>query len=1453
MANERLVKKMSAASGGSRTTATWSFWVRRITLDHSGTPSYIIEHKNGEASGVTNRWAIRFRYDHLNFIANSGFWVDTKQLFRDCTDWYHFVIAVNTNATGINNKFKIWVNGSQLDLTGMVTQANTSGNAGFGEKDEEIAIGYSLEDSVGPQSMNMSQFTYVNNQQMQATDFGKYNSNNRWSPLSPSVIRTNVNSGGGFGVNGFLLPLSQELDNQGEVANNSCSYHDNVNENNYRTVWDSSDITGNSRKYYARIAPSPWTKYSGSSLYSPGTFRENGTAGDGIGRWTSKSALFHGGSKQLDDLSNAASWTIEAWIKQTRLSTNANGSGVWLNINNSNGSNLILLRSKNGMSTGWDAYFAGSVSDDLHDSTHSAWNYDWQHQAVVWDGTKVKYFCDGKCIGEYSAGNLISTGSYFTLFNETDSAAPALGLDNHCPGMHLDSLRITSGQALYTSSSNTVGYQAFTPGDITSKTTFTTDGDTSTSNITGTVTHLLSLPATTAAEIVKDKGTSTETATSDWNPHWIRTGTNQYPNLCGDAKFGRSSINFVNSIGSTSTTHYNAALIEDRIGDSGNSGLTTTANQFKDVFNGNYTLEFWYKVYSTEGRGGYYTRVFDLGGGNTLDQYQIILAVQNGDVASYGAPPGVPWLFSNSGPHSYAASAKDSGPSYTTPNGGNSILGDGKWHHYAITRSGNITRQFFDGSLFLRHTNANTVYQPISGQPAIIGAVSDNADHANGDTYNSLNARFQGAINQFRVVADQALYISNFTPGNLNHLTTYSTDGTTQGNSITGTIKTLLAPDVQTIGTDVSTSDTTSNNGFDDFGFDTSERNIKDNPSNVFCTMTDNDATNARKNATVTYKRVKDLSGSAKEAFTGSMSVSGGKWYFEILQGSGNTGDWLHTGGGMAIGWRTTQNKPDGSVDLGAGSSWGSFSTSFGIRTGMSGADSDRLLIDVNQTFSTASGKGSDNVAESRALIHPSNGTNFGNTYGIVSVGIACDFDNGIITMYVNGEQTFTRTDSSIGRGTPSSRWAPAILLETGTSSQDVFQFNFGDTSALNNIRNTNFSDDNGYGRFIMKPPTGYLALCAKNIETSHNDIIDGSQHMKCVNIDTTGSSMDIDVGFTPALIMVKRRASNVYYPFTFDKLRGLSNTTYGTLRTPITDAGNSQSYMTSYLSTGGGDAVNGFTLDGNSNVNDSSDETIAWCWRADDSFTPTGTSISNATGLKNVTAGFSMMKWDGASGGGNITHGLNRAPDFVIYKNIAATNNWDIYHSFTEGFHKSAGDLCDGFIMGAATQRSNSVAVPSSTNLNLVDTYTNGANKIMIAYAWHAVPGYSAFGKFICANTSNQDGIGAPDVNGPFIYCGFKPAFIVVKRTDAANDWGIRDNARQTENPRTKVLRWNLQGNYGAADSLNETTADAYAIDFTSEGFQIKSGAGETMASSAEFIYAAWAEKPAWAANAVV
>ena len=1427
MAKKYFKKKFGNTSAGNRQVATWSFWVRRIDLDSSTAAHYIIEYSNSESNNVTNRFAIRWREDKLWVIANQGYWFTTDKMFRDTTNWYHIVLAADTSQSNIANRLKLWVNGELQSTTGWTNTDIGAGNAGFGGVNELISIGGGTVDTNVNRTMLLAHFVYVNGQQMQATDFGK-SSDGKWLPIDPATIKSNVSSGGGFGTNGFYLPMESDVWYGNNGYSSRSAWHDRrAAGTTYR--WNWNNLSGNATSQYtSKIqAQSADTKYADAALVSPAPFGEGATAGNGMNRYTSKNSLQAGNDEGIKTLSNATSYTLEFWVKKKDRNYAAyQGAGAWFNINASDGANLLLFRDKNGITAGWDVWVGGAANNYIGSNTHSGYNHQWQHIAWVWNGTVSKMYCDGNYVGTLTHGNVIGANARITAFNESDAND---GYDNHSPGTAIESWRFVANQTLYTGGTN-AGDSVFTPGDIRSATTFTTDGGSTTSNITGTVTHLFYLDKEHVSEICNDKGRLS--ADSHFRPHWVHCGYNRVPHLSGDSKFGKSSIQF------NDNELYGGVLIENRLGYAGNN----TGSQFDDVFNGDFTLEFWYKVASVN-TPTYYPRVFDLGGGNTANQFQIIVAKNAGDHAStsYAAGVGVPFLWSNG--DSYFPTTRDSGPTYTnTPT---TILNDGIWHHYALTRSGNVFRQFFDGNLFKQNTMAKN-WGASSSAPAVIGSVSDVAGAAL-SSYNFAQSggEFRGSIDQFRVTDAQALYTSNFTPGDLGSTTTYSTNGTGQNNSITGQVVCLLDPDVKTAASDISASDTVSTNGFEMHNVEESSEKCLESPTNVFCALTDIDNTATDGGPTkMTWGRAYGMSQSVKEVYGGSMGCRSGKWYFEVIDGA-DIDDWSGSGGGIGIGWITAEQRRNGDTDFGGALDYGTYSSSFGARTGSTNLTG--LRFQINQQQFTGSDD-TDDISSSRGLKR-------GTTQGNDVLGVATDLDAGTITYYVNGTQVYTRTESSIGRG--EHLWQPAVQLETGTSADmNNFSWNFGDSAATNTSqRDSYFADENGYGRFHMKPPTGYLAICSKNLESNHNStaITDGSQHMQCVAYAGTGSSLNVQTNFKPALLMIKDRDSNTTNQFWFDRLRGVSNATYGTVRPTTTGAATSSAnYMTDFKSTADGDSINGFTVN-SAETNTSGARNIAWCWRADDSFTPTGSSISNATGLRNTTAGFSMMKWDGASGGGNITHGLNRAPDFVISKNVAQNNNWDIYHISVEGPQKAANALCDGLIFTNATQRGNSVRVPSSTHLNLVDGYTNGDNKVMVAYCWHAVAGYSAFGRYTCATSENQDGFTSPDVNGPFIYCGFKPAFVMMKRVDAANDWGIRDNARNTENPRTRVLRWNTQGTAGDAGYLEEQDQGAYGVNFTSEGFQIVSGAGETMANNGEYIYAAWAEKPAWAANAVV
>ena len=244
--------------------------------------------------------------------------------------------------------------------------------------------------------------------------------------------------------------------------------------------------------------------------------------------------------------------------------------------------------------------------------------------------------------------------------------------------------------------------------------------------------------------------------------------------------------------------------------------------------------------------------------------------------------------------------------------------------------------------------------------------------------------------------------------------------------------------------------------------------------------------------------------------------------------------------------------------------------------------------------------------------------------------------------------------------------------------------------------------------------------------------------------------------------------------------------------------------------------------------VNTSAESLVLWQWAAN------GTGSSNTDGdlassvSVNSTAGFSVVSYTGhsASTASTVGHGLGATADLVIVKNRAVADGWSIYH-------KDCGATEElRFTATAASANSaiwnNTAPSTSAPWVFTVGTShsTNGPSEAMIAYVWKEVEGYSKFGSYT----------GSGNADGPFIYTGFKPAFLMVKRTDAISDWEMRDFVRDPYNEVTHNLRANLV-------DVESPTADA--IDFTSNGFKIRNTASSWNTDTGTYIYMAWAENP--------
>ena len=200
-----------------------------------------------------------------------------------------------------------------------------------------------------------------------------------------------------------------------------------------------------------------------------------------------------------------------------------------------------------------------------------------------------------------------------------------------------------------------------------------------------------------------------------------------------------------------------------------------------------------------------------------------------------------------------------------------------------------------------------------------------------------------------------------------------------------------------------------------------------------------------------------------------------------------------------------------------------------------------------------------------------------------------------------------------------------------------------------------------------------------------------------------------------------------------------------------------------------------------------------------------------------NTKAGFSIVTYCGnADGNSTFGHGLDQAPEIFFLKSRDNTEEWRVYYTIADGSY-------DFMYLNATNSVMHSgYALPTATLINKADD----ANERMVAYCWHSVPGYSAFGSYIANGSSD----------GTFVETGFKPAFVLIKRhTDGANYWEIRDNKRDPHNPMTQRLFPNR----------NDTTSDGEGFDMISNGFKIRNNGSGSNYDGKLYIYMAFAERP--------
>ena len=314
-------------------------------------------------------------------------------------------------------------------------------------------------------------------------------------------------------------------------------------------------------------------------------------------------------------------------------------------------------------------------------------------------------------------------------------------------------------------------------------------------------------------------------------------------------------------------------------------------------------------------------------------------------------------------------------------------------------------------------------------------------------------------------------------------------------------------------------------------------------------------------------------------------------------------------------------------------------------------------------------------------------------------------------------------------------------------------------------------------------------------------------------------SPRNITTGHATDLVWVKFRSSAFNHRL-FDNVRGGSKKLISN-NTDAEDTGATND-VTAFISTG-------FTI--GANINNSADGTVVgWSWKAN------GTGSSNTSGTitstvsANTTSGFSIVSYTGnGATAASIGHGLNVTPAMMIVKKRSATHEWCIWH-------KSLSSATQSYLQFDTLAAQTSVNVWGNTaptsSLFYVGpaSVTNGSSATFIAYCFAEIKGYSRFGSYT--------GNGSAD--GTFVYTGFKPAFVIVKRyNDAGYDWLMYDNKRQVEfNVVDDFLKPNL--------SDAETTGNAnQSLDFLSNGIKFRGSGASSNGSGSTYIYMAFAENP--------
>ena len=569
---------------------------------------------------------------------------------------------------------------------------------------------------------------------------------------------------------------------------------------------------------------------------------------------------------------------------------------------------------------------------------------------------------------------------------------------------------------------------------------------------------------------------------------------------------------------------------------------------------------------------------------------------------------------------------------------------------------------------------------------------------------------------------------------------------------------------------------------------------VIDTPTNSFATI-QLDMRGPRNNfadtsGTLSEGGLKLVLNGTGDDFGATMFVSEGRWYHEVkLVNSQNHG----------AGWADLNDFYNDEL---TGSTEGIVNTDQHYGTGEEGSGS--VIVNNGSTSASPSQFADDDV-----------------------LGFALDLDSAIknLGIYRNGSLISTIT------GIAATTFVP--IIGDDSSADASYEINFGQQP------------------FVHTQPTGYLTLCTKNIRPNDSLIIKPQKHFDTLIWDGN-STQDRNITgleFKPDMVWIKSRSHAtyggglVYHHLIWDVLRGVGSNTIGaSSRKELTVNENYQegrgANYTDYYGHVSSFNKDGFQLDFVSGqppfyVNQTSRTYVAWCWKAG------GAAVTNTVGnisaqvSVNDEAGFSIITYTGdGNTSGNVGTGLRSTQPlgWAIVKRRDDTSDWQVGHSASGqgvnfAYHMNLND--NSALSGSAPYHMGTQSPTNGDRLYLAEGgLTSSAT--YVAYVWQERPGYSKFGSY--SGNGSSDGV--------YVHLGFRPAWVMIKKTNATDHWNISDAKRGNFNEIDEALYPNNYQAEGWNGSLDK-------IDYLSNGFKLRANNSQTNGSSHTYIYMAFAEHP--------